>query len=325
MERSILHGLAHEWETALWVLSSAHRKLMRKPMFSLRDMKGRWGNWSGEKREICLSRNLVLNHPWDAVREVLLHEIAHQFAEEALGAHNEPPHGPSFKKACYLLRANPKASGNYHPLDERVSRDPERSEDKIMLRVKKLMALAESQNQHEAEAAMAKAHEFIERYNLDLLDQDGNRDFVSVFVGKPALRHHREDYHLARLLQDSYFVQGIWLSAYVLEKGKMGSVLEITGTIQNIKIAGYVYDFVSRFIDSQWSQYNKDKGLNRYRRTDFAVGIIEGFFSKLKSQDEKKKRVKKRYGLIKIEDPLLQDYMAYKYPRTMKFSRRVSN
>ena len=325
MERSILHGLAYEWETALWVLSSAYRKLMRKPMFSLRDMKGRWGNWSGEKREICLSRKLVLNHPWEAIREVLLHEIAHQFAEEALGAHNEPPHGPSFKNACHLLRANPKASGNYQPIDERVSRDPERSEDKIMLRVKKLMALAESQNQHEAEAAMAKAHEFIEKYNLDLLDQDGNRDFVSVFVGNPALRHHREDYHLAHLLQDSYFVQGIWISAYVLGKGKMGSVLEITGTIQNIKIAGYVYDFVRRFIDSQWAQYNKDKGLNRYRKTDFAVGIVEGFSSKLKSQDEKKKGVKKRYGLIKIEDPLLQNYMAYRYPRTMKFNRRVSN
>ena len=325
LERSILHGLAYEWETALGVLSSAYTKLMRKPMFRLRDMKGKWGNWSGEKREICLSRNLVLNHPWDAVREVLLHEIAHQFAEEALGAHNESPHGPSFKKACYLLRANPKASGNYQPIDERISRDPARFEDKIMLRVKKLMALAESQNQHEAEAAMAKAHEFIEKYNLDLFEQDESRDFVSVFVGKPALRHPREDYHLAHLLQDSYFVQGIWISAYVLEKGKMGSVLEITGTIQNIKMASYVYDFVRRFIDSQWSRYNKDKGLNRYRRTDFAVGIIEGFCSKLKSQDGKKKRVKRTYGLIKIEDPLLQDYMAYKYPRTMKFSRRVSN
>ena len=162
-------------------------------MFALREMKARWGNWSGEKREICLSRKLVLNHPWDAVREVLLHEIAHQFAEEVLGAPHEPPHGPSFKKACYLLRANPKASGNYQPMDERVSRDQARSEDKVMLRVKKLLALAESQNHHEAEAAMAKAHEFIEKYNLDLLDRDENRDFASVFVGKPALRHPREE------------------------------------------------------------------------------------------------------------------------------------
>ncbi len=59
----------------------------------------------------CLSRNVVLNHSWDAVREILLHEMAHQFAEQVLGASNEPPHGPKFKRACYLLRANPSASG----------------------------------------------------------------------------------------------------------------------------------------------------------------------------------------------------------------------
>ena len=115
-----------------------------------------------------------------------------------------------------------------------------------MLRIKKLMALAQSQNQHEAEAAMAKAHQLIGKYNVDLLTHEENRDFVSVFVGKPALRHFREEYALARLLTDFYFVFGIWMPAYVVDKGKMGSVLEISGTVQNTKIAHYVYDFVNQ-------------------------------------------------------------------------------
>ena len=96
LERRILHGIACEWEEALWILDSPYKDLMRKPLFSLRDMQDKWGYWSGEKREISLARNLVLNHPWDAVREVLLHEMAHQFAEEVLGANNESPHGPKF-------------------------------------------------------------------------------------------------------------------------------------------------------------------------------------------------------------------------------------
>ena len=107
-----------------------------------------------------LSRNVVLNHSWDAVREILLHEMAHQFAEQVLGASNEPPHGPKFKRGCYLLRANPSASGNYRPLDELIFDDSTGPEDKIMVRVKKLMALARSKNQHGAEAAMAKAHDY---------------------------------------------------------------------------------------------------------------------------------------------------------------------
>jgi hypothetical protein len=45
LERRILHGLACEWKEALWVLDSPHEELMRKPMFSLGDMKSKLGEW----------------------------------------------------------------------------------------------------------------------------------------------------------------------------------------------------------------------------------------------------------------------------------------
>jgi hypothetical protein len=321
LERRVLHGLACEWKTALWVLAPCHKKLMQAPLFRLADMTERLGCWYPVRREICLSRNLVLNHPWDAVREVLIHEVAHQFAHEVLGAHKESPHGPKFLQACRLLRANPKASGRYRPLDERLSRQVPGPEDKILVRVKKLMALAESENQHEAELAMAKAHELIGKYNLELLAHSEDRDFISVFVGRPALRRFREDYHLARLLQDFYFVYGLWVPAYVLEKQKMGRVLEISGTWQNTKIASYIYDFVQHYVDGQWATYNADKTLNRYRKTDFAVGIIEGFRSKLKQQIKGRGQGVEERGLIKLEDPLLMAYAAHRYPHTASFKR----
>lgn len=322
LEHRILHGLACEWEAALWVLSPRDRDRMRKPLFSLRAMKNRLGYWSGEKYEICLSRDLVLNHPWDAVREVLRHEIAHQFTEVFWGVTDEPPHGPYFQKACYLLRANPKASGQYATLHERLL---EKSEDKIIRRIQKLMALAESQNRHEAEAAMAKGHELLLKYNIDLLSLNETRNFQSVFVGQPALRHFREAYHLAHLLQDFYFVDGLWVSAYVIKKSKMGRVLEISGTRQNVKIAGYVHDFVNQHIDVQWHKYNQQKRLNRYRKTDFAVGIIEGFRTKIERQAQKPADHPAPYALVKFEDPLLKEYIAYKYPHITRFRRQVAN
>jgi hypothetical protein len=327
LEHSILYGLAYEWENALSILSPFDREKMRKPLFSIRDMTDRWGYWSEEKNEIAVSRNLVLNHSWDAVREILLHEMAHQFAGQVLGARNEPPHGPKFKRACYLLVADPKASGNYKPLDELISQDSASAEDKILLRVKKLMALAQSRNIHEAEAAMAKAHELIAKYNLDLLTRHERRKFVSVFVGRPALRHFREDYHLSRLIQDFYFVYGIWVSAYVVEKGKMGRVLEISGTLQNLKIAKYVYDFVKHFIDSQWDIYNQKKGLNRYRKTDFALGVIEGFSLKLRLQAQKQNKqqhnITTNLALTKTRDPLLQEHIDYRYPYISKVRGKI--
>ncbi|MFC1516503.1 SprT-like domain-containing protein [Thermodesulfobacteriota bacterium] len=325
LERRILHGLSCEWDAALWVLSPEHQRRIKKPLIRLQDMKSRWGYWSKERREISISRKLVLNHTWDSVREVLLHEIAHQFTDTVLFAQNEPPHGPTFLRACQLLRANPKASGRYRPLREQIFHPTIRPKDRTLLRVKKLMALAESQNRHEAEAAMAKAHELIAKYNVDLITHEEKRDFVSIFLGAPALRHRREEYHLARLLEDFYFVSGLWVSAYVLEKNKMGRVLEISGTVQNINIAGYIYDFVQRYIDTQWREYNRGKGLNRHRLTDFAVGVIEGFRDKLETEVEAKEKMIDGSALVRAEDHLLKKYVAYKYPHTRSFSRSASS
>ncbi|MFC1830035.1 DUF2786 domain-containing protein, partial [Thermodesulfobacteriota bacterium] len=143
--------------------------------------------------------------------------------------------------------------------------------------------------------------------------------------GTPALRHRREEYHLARLLEDFYFVSGLWVSAYVLEKNKMGRVLEISGTVQNINIAGYIYDFVQRYIDTQWREYNRVKGLNRHRLTDFAVGVIEGFRNKLETEVEAKEKMIDESALVRVEDHLLKKYVAYKYPHTRSFSRSASS
>lgn len=321
-EHRILHGLSLEWEAALWVLDERHRQGMRPPLFSLRDSARTLGTWWRERREISLSRDLVLHHTWDAVLEVLLHEMAHQLADEVLGARQEPPHGPLFQRACHLLRANPRASGSYAALDERMAREPDGTEDRMVRRARKLLALAGSPNRNEAEVAMARAHALIEKHNLNLLEKEVGRDYVSVFVGRPALRHAREVYALAHLLQEFYFVRGIWVPAYVLEKGKMGRVLEISGTESNVRLASYVHDFVLRFIEAQWSGYNDGKGLNRRSRTDYAVGVIEGFRSKLALRDGKRRKRGKR-ALITLRDPLLDKYVVYRYPRTVSESRAL--
>ncbi|MBW2602366.1 MAG: DUF2786 domain-containing protein [Deltaproteobacteria bacterium] len=322
LQRCILHGLACEWEWALWVLDETNQDAMRRPMFSLRDMTSKLGHWCGERREICLSRQLVFNHPWYAVVEVLRHEMAHQLTHEVLGAYGESPHGHTFRHACDLLRANPNASGEHEPLEERVFGKSFNPENKLMGRVRKLMALAKSRNQNEAEAAMAKAHQLIAKYNLKLATHDNNHEFVSIFVGGPALRHFREEYSLARLLTDFYFVYGVWVPAFVMGKRKMGRVLEISGTVLSVRIAHYVYDFVKQFINSKWEEYNKNKGLNRHRKTDFAVGVIDGFCHKVESRKEKK-RGGDNHALVKIDDAMLKEYIGYKYPRLTSTGMRA--
>jgi hypothetical protein len=324
LERAILHGIASEWEAARLCLKPDVQPLIRKPTFALADLKSQWGNWSAANRQISISRQLALNYPWDSIRDVLLHEMAHQIANELFNASVLAPHGSAFHTACELLRIEPAASGDYQPLYDRLMNDHTGVYDKRMLKIKKLLALAESKNRFEAEAAMTKAHELIARHHIELNQHLDKRQFLSIFIGSPALRHPREDYHLANLLQDFYFVSGIWVPAYVLEKQKMGRVLEISGPAHNLKMADYVHDFIRTFIEAQWSVYNRDKGLNRYRRTDFAVGIIEGFKKKLESNINHSKISPSLRALIRKKDPRLEQYCRFRYPHTASIQRAAS-
>jgi hypothetical protein len=324
LERRVLHGMACEWEAAWHSLDPDKRQLIRRPTFSIKELKSQWGNWSPEKREITLSRQLVLNYSWDSIRDVLLHEMAHQIVQELWGVSEQTPHGSAFKKACRMLHIDSAASANYTPLQDRLLLDTSNAHDKRMLRVKKLLALAESKNRFEAEAAMTKAHELIARHNIELNRHEEKRRFLSIFLGSPALRHPREDYRLANLLQDYYFVSGIWVPAYVIEKQKMGRVLEISGTAQNLKIAHYVHDFIIQFIDAQWLKYNRRKKLNRFRKTDFAVGIIEGFHDKLASNVVKKKTKNDIFALIQKSDQQLEKYFKFKYPHIASVKKTAS-
>lgn len=325
LEHRILIGLSLEWEQSALFLHPIERRHFRKPLFAIRDLNRNFGQWSAEKREISLSRDLVLNYSWGTVCEVLRHEMAHQYAHEVLDIRNEKPHGPGFKRACRLLRADPKASACYQKLSDTPSGfEFANDNDKILTRIQKLMALAESCHRHEAEAAMAKAHELIEKYNIDLIEQNKRRHFISVFVGKPALRHFREEYVLAHLLRDFYFVETIWVAAFVLGKVKMGRVLEISGAQRNVEIAHYVHDYINGFINARWSTYNKDKGLSRYRKTDFAVGIIDGFRKTLEASRHVSEPTPNHRALLKIDDPKLQRYLDNRYPRLRKFSRTAA-
>ncbi len=320
-ERRILQGLAAEWENATWLLPDALRSSLKKPLFRLFDKNGCLGSWDSSKREISLNRQLAMNGRWDDVREVLHHEMAHQVAHEALQATMETAHGKGFHTACRMLSANPAASGEYLPLHERLRRDEQLGpQDRIAVRIRKLMALAGSSNPNEAHAAMRKAYELISRHNIQLIDRGIRQAYVSIFLGRPKLRHFRETYHLAHLLQTFYFVQGIWIQAWVIEKKRMGRVLEISGSVKNVSIAQYIYAAINRFIDTSWEAYRRGKRLNRYRKTDFAVGIIEGFQSTLEQASMANENNASLPACI--EDSDLSRYVIRRYPHVRSYSRR---
>ncbi len=320
LERRVLTGLILEWDLAASELAPGYRGRLRRPLFRLADTPGRLGQWDAAKREICLNRHLACNHPWDEVRDVLRHEMAHQLAQTLLASDGQPPHGPAFRQACLMLRADPAASASRRPLHERLADDDAREKNPRHARIRKLLALAQSGNAHEAEAAMLKAHELMARHHITTLKTDPERVFVSIFLGRPALRHFKEAYVLANLIQDFYFVQGIWVPAFVVAKEKMGRVLEISGTPANTAQASYIFDFVRAHVDRRWREMATEQRLTRYQKSDFAVGVIEGLRHKLERQERAHGRPADR-ALIRRSDPRLGAFLRHRYPHTRRIQR----
>ncbi len=324
LERQILHGLSCEWEQARLSLALPLRCHLKKPLFRLDALKTQLGAWNKSKNEIMINRYLALNYAWKKVRDVLLHEMAHQLADRLLNGKIENPHGPLFQKACRLLRTEPIASEKIQLASDGELRQSRHPRDRLLQRVKKLIALAGSANVHEARAAMAKAHHLIAKYNIDIIQQNKPRNFVSAVVGKPALRHTRDEYYLAQLLQSYYFVEGIWIPMYVVAKGRMGRILELNGTPKNVEIAAYVYDAVRTYTQNQWHRYKQDKTLSYNRKIDFAVGVIEGFQQKLANTAHGPISRSKERTLLVVTDSSLKKYLKERYPHTRLFKRHSS-
>jgi len=320
LDRKILHGLICEWKNAASFLSPAIKNRLALPGFELRDFEKRWAEWNRERRIIAFSRNLVMNYRWMTVREVLFHEMAHQLTDEVLGG-TDLPHGQRFQDACRLLNADPRAAGDFPSLYETFSVSGLADNDRILLRVKKLLALSESANRHEAELAMTKVHEMIARYNIDLLSRPVDRHYCSLCLGAPQLRQSADEYALSRLLQDFYFVEAVWICAYVIDRVKMGRILEISGSPENVKMAGYVYDFLKMTIHYQWQVFKKGHAVTSGGKVDFALGLLSGFSEKLKTQDDKlEKDHPATYTLMKRGDVGLTTYLRARHPRLRKTS-----
>src|SRR5262245_61963887 len=111
------------------------------PVIVLTIAERRLGQWSRATRTLELSRTLVLEQPWLEVTRVLEHEMAHQFVDEVLGVRDENPHGATFQRVCAERGIDARATSVPSASDA----EAERALDKI----RKLLALAGSDNQHE--------------------------------------------------------------------------------------------------------------------------------------------------------------------------------
>lgn len=313
LEALLVRRLRDEWIQINWALFG---DAMRMPGFELSEATETLGVWRPQTRTIALSREAVLSRPWAETIETIKHEAAHQFVHEILGA-DESPHGSHFRRVCLARGIDPRATAS--PSTKPTESTPQ---DRIVARVQKLLALAQSANQHEAELAASTAQRLMLKYNVDLQrDETATRSPCShLWLGTPTGRipgHHKQ---LASLLSKHFFVTVIWISVYRPAEGKRGSVLEVCGRPENLAMAEYVHAFVLRAVDRLWLAHKREQGLrsNRDRRS-FLEGAVAGFDAKLAAQSTRAQQE----GLVWVGDAAVEDYFARRHPRTTSTSRII--
>jgi hypothetical protein len=277
--------------------------LLRAPAIELVATGSRLGLWNGSTRTISLSRSLLLHHPWGVAVEVLKHEMAHQYVADVIGETNESAHGQAFRTVCERLGVDPTASGF-------PSGQPQ-TQSRVIERVARLLALAESSNRHEAEAAMAAAQKLMLKHNIDECATCADRSYRFRHLGKPNGRVNEHDRILAIILNKHFFVEVIWVPVYRPLEAKRGSVLEVCGTSDNLEMADYVHSFLSNTADRLWNEHKRANHLkaNRDRRV-YLAGVMSGFLEKLDQQS----RHQRQAGLVWVKDGKLQGYYRKRHP-----------
>lgn len=307
LEAAALREIARAWHN---LNGNAFRFALKPPLFELRDGEQRLGHWSLAYRTIALSRRLVFGEPWGSVLEVLKHEMAHQYAHEVLRATDEVAHGPAFRSVCERMGVDAAASGM--PAPGEAPGGVENEQSRVLRRVAHLLALAESSNQHEAEAAMKAARRLMLRHNLDAASagREGGH-YAFRHLGRPTGRIQEHERVLAAILAEHFFVEAIWVPAYRAAEGKRGSVLEVCGSDTNLELAAYVYDFVLRSAEACWREHKRERKLgSNAERGAFLAGLTRGFDEKLREGE----RANANEGLVWVGDPHLGSYFRRRHP-----------
>ncbi|MBI2502920.1 MAG: DUF2786 domain-containing protein [Candidatus Latescibacteria bacterium] len=278
---------------------------LKPPLIRLGEGMEQLGLWEGRRRRLTISVKHLQEHPWLEVMETLRHEMAHQYAQEVLGAKAEVPHGPAFKQACQRLRCSPRA---------RYQEGDERAEDERVLRVlKKVLSLASSPNEHEAQAAVNKARRLLLEYNLDIVELDRERGFACRSLGPVRARHASHEMWLPMILHEFFFVEVLWSPTYEPLLDREGTVLQIYGTPANLDMAEYVYGFLSGLLEQLWTGYKERQELRGERqRQPYYVGVLQGVCGALREQEE---QLHAGQALVWKGDPRLQEYYRYLNPR----------
>jgi hypothetical protein len=311
LEQLTLRAVFREYQSTNVLL---FKGALQCPLFRFADVLSVLGRWLPGERAIELSRSLLTDQGWGVLVEVLKHEMAHQYVDEVLNVRDQGSHGAMFRAVCAERNIDARASGT--PTKESCSAEALH----VLDRVAKLLSLAQSDNQHEAQAAMSAAQRLMLKYNIDAAVQGGG-DHVFRHIGSATCRRSTAQRWLSSILVQHFFVRAIWVPIWRHSEGKRATILEVCGTSENVELASYVHDFLLGSAEQLWRCHKKARKIRSDAgRRSYCAGVMAGFSEKLAAERTKNEQE----GLVWVGNGELERFFRTRHPR-VTFSRRGSS
>ena len=177
-------------------------------------------------------------------------------------------------------------------------------EDKIIQKIQKLLALANSDNENEAKVAMNMANTLLLKHNLSMQQISGRQSDYQKKIAKESI------------LMLAFYQKQILglLTKYFFVKATVGGdnrsagekYIQLIGMKGNCEVAHYVFAFLDRAYPQLWAEYAKKNPSNRFLSQSYYEGLTDGIEEVLKAT---KLRVEEETGLILRKDEKLEEFV----------------
>jgi len=239
------------------------------------------GYFSPGNFQLGLHKRLMYLAHDEVLQNIIRHELAHMDCSLIYGkqANIFSPHGNEFRKICTDFGWGPEVYKAYANLKfENHLYSSDANFEKVKLKVEKLLALAASDNPHEAQAATLKANDLLLKYNLKNLEYNDEIETCVTMV-----------FHAKKMnstLNALYEILQYFYVQPVFNRNREGVSLDVVGTRLNVEMADYIAKYLASQFGLLWDKIKKDdpsmKGLKK--KNNYILGIAAGFTQKLKNE-----------------------------------------
>lgn len=188
----------------------------------------------------------------------------------------------------------------------------------IVDKIRKLLALSKSSNEHEAARALEQANRLLLLHNLEMKDVEGENDLSKIVeddleVGGRIMNWKKLILQAVLKLNNCDLI-----SAYAKKDGKLGykasdfnRCLKAIGKRHNIDISVSMYDYLKK------TQERKIKINNPHDKNAFRIGFAHAIYDKIEeiiyNREKEKGTVNDCTALVVVEKALIDKYKKEKF------------